>query len=152
MTPDTTAQTAFRYQLRSSADTGEYLTFLKDQLKDHGYDETARFQICVACGEAIVNAIRHGNKSDPDKVVWVSWSFDEEKLCVQIEDGGQGFNPALVPDPSHAARLEVESGRGIFLMRAFMEVVTYQDPGNCVRMWRRRSWRPEKLEKLHETP
>ena len=61
-----------------------------------------------------------------------------ERLWIQIRDEGAGFNPEEVPDPTDPDHLEIPSGRGIMLMRAFMTRVEYNDLGNCVVMEKQR--------------
>jgi len=92
--------------------------------------------ILVAITEAVSNAILHGNKQDPSKKVHLLIERIAElpQLRVVVEDEGEGFDPASIPDPTTAERLLSESGRGIFLMRAFADEVTYQKGGRCVEL------------------
>jgi serine/threonine-protein kinase RsbW len=92
--------------------------------------------ILVAITEAVSNAILHGNKQDPSKKVrlLIERTAELPQLRVVVEDEGEGFDPASIPDPTTAERLLSESGRGIFLMRAFADEVTYQKGGRCVEL------------------
>ena len=80
--------------------------------------------------EGIINAIKHGNRNDPQKSVHIEWYISDEKVRVEIEDEGAGFRPEDVPDPTLEENLERPSGRGIMLMKAFLTLVEYNDRGN----------------------
>ena len=91
------------------------LTFLAGCDSDHAYF------IEMAVREVFVNAIRHGNQFDPQKQVRVQFHFDSVKFEVQIDDQGKGFDFEHLPDPCDPANLLKSSGRGIFLVRSFMD-------------------------------
>ena len=109
------------------------------QLEAHNWAEYDIHGIHLALEEALVNAIRHGNRSDISKNVHVACKLSPEQLWVQIRDEGAGFNPEEVPDCTDPENLEIPSGRGIMLMRAFMSKVEYNDRGNCVVMEKHRA-------------
>ncbi len=90
------------------------------------------YGVHLALEEALVNAIRHGNRFDASKSVHVDCRCSAVRLRIEIRDEGPGFNPGDVPDPTAPERIEVPSGRGIMLMRAFMSRVEYTELGNCV--------------------
>jgi serine/threonine-protein kinase RsbW len=90
------------------------------------------FGMRLALEEGIVNAIKHGNGLDPSKSVFVLCEVDDERILVEIEDEGPGFDPGEVPDPTEEDNLEKPSGRGLMLMRAFMTRVEYHGRGNKV--------------------
>lgn len=96
------------------------------------------FGVRLALEEALVNAIKHGNRHDPDKQVHVHCRVDRESVQISIEDEGPGFIPGEVPDPTLEENLEKPSGRGIMLMRAFMSSIEYNETGNCVMLEKRR--------------
>lgn len=110
-----------------------------DLIAEHGFTERDVFGIRLSLEEAIVNAIKHGNKYDASKSVRIAWKLHEGELFVEIEDQGQGFDPADVPDPTAPENLDRPSGRGLMLMRNFMDAVMYSDKGNFVAMRKRRS-------------
>ncbi|QDT16911.1 ATP-binding protein [Alienimonas californiensis] len=97
-----------------------------------GYTERDLFGMRLALEEALVNAIKHGNKRSEDKVVRVMCQLDEESARVVIRDQGEGFDPGDVPDPTAEENLDRPCGRGIMLMRSFMTEVTYADSGREV--------------------
>ena len=103
-----------------------------------GYGEDDRFAIRLALEEALINAIRHGNKFEHTRKVTVSADVGAERTTIIVCDEGAGFNPNDVPDPTTDENLEKPSGRGIMLMRAYMDEVSYNDRGNEVRMAKRR--------------
>jgi len=101
-------------------------------LESRGCGEDDIFSVRLALEEAIVNAIRHGNKSDPNKNIHVDYSVDQSRLVLSIEDEGAGFDLESVPDPTAEENLEADHGRGILLMRVYMDQVVYNDKGNKV--------------------
>lgn len=96
------------------------------------------FSVHLAMEEALVNAIKHGNRGDASKQVHVDCRIGADLFWVRICDEGQGFDPEDVPDPTDEDRLDVPSGRGIMLMRSFMSRVEYVERGTCVVMEKRR--------------
>ena len=104
------------------------------ELSARAFDDGAAFAVRLAIEEAIVNGFRHGNAGDPTKTVQFECEINQDMIRVEVVDQGPGFNPAGVPDPTDEANLEVPSGRGIMLMRAYMTEVDYLPPGNRVRM------------------
>ena len=84
----------------------------------------------LALEEGLANAIKHGNKMDPDKQVTVECFLNEDVVRVVIKDEGEGFDIDDVPDPTLPENLDKPSGRGVMLMKAFMDDVIYNDSGN----------------------
>ena len=107
-------------------------------LASRGGVVAAAFAIRLALEEALVNAFRHGNRSDPAKRVHLTASIDAHQARFEIRDEGPGFDLTAVPDPTEEENLEIPSGRGIMLMRAYMSEVEYVTPGNILRMVYRR--------------
>lgn len=106
-------------------------------LKKHAWDEAECLYIRLALDEALTNAVKHGNEEDPGKCVKVACAVTDDDFTIQIEDEGEGFDPALVPDCTTDEGLELPSGRGLHLMRSFMGV-TYNDRGNKVTLHKQR--------------
>ena len=105
-----------------------------------GFDEDVAHYMSVAVRESVVNAIKHGNRSLPEKRVALSFVLHPDALEVQVQDEGLGFDPSAVPDPLAQENLLKADGRGIFFMRSFMDEVTYSFPargGTLVRMLKR---------------
>ncbi len=105
-----------------------------------GYGERDRFGVKLSLEEAVMNAIRHGNKMDRDKKVIIDFEITDRKLVLAVEDEGPGFDPDNVPDPTRGDNLERPCGRGIVLMRAYMDEVEYAPPGNRVILTKRAPW------------
>ena len=99
-----------------------------------GFDDQARFAILTALQEALSNAVLHGNHNDPAKALTVEYTADASAVAIVVEDEGVGFDPAAVPDPTRPENVDIPSGRGIMLMRAYMTEVEFDPPGNRVRM------------------
>lgn len=96
------------------------------------FPEHDLFALKLALEEALVNACKHGNKMDTDKHVKVQYRVTPQRADIAVEDEGQGFNPAELPDPTAPENLESCSGRGILLMRAYMSNVVFNPQGNRV--------------------
>ena len=103
-------------------------------LKDLGFAEEIQEQINLAAIEAGTNAIKHGNKENPNKKAVMQFLLDEEKLTIVIEDEGEGFTRKEVADPLDPENLLKSSGRGLFLMEACMDAVTYEANGTIIKM------------------
>lgn len=102
-----------------------------------GYSQAAQFAIKLAVEEGLTNAIRHGNRGDRAKTVEVSYEVTPEQMRITITDQGVGFNLQAVPDPTADENLEKPSGRGIMLMRAYMDEVQFNSKGNQVSLVKR---------------
>ena len=92
------------------------------------------FSIKLALEEALINAITHGNQMQRAKKVAVSYRVTPAAFEVRITDEGAGFNPDDVPDPTAFENLERPCGRGLWLMRHYMNEVSFSERGNAVRM------------------
>lgn len=91
-----------------------------------GFDEDARGGISMAVREAMINAVMHGNGYSPDKRVKLSFEQSGDNLVITIRDEGAGLDPEEIPDPLAPENLMKQSGRGIFLIRAFMDDVKFR--------------------------
>jgi len=92
-----------------------------DFIQSCGVGEEAAFGIDMAVREAITNAIVHGNKEDEAKTIELTLNCLGRELEIEVKDQGEGFDPTSIPDPTEPANMLKTSGRGIFLMRAFMD-------------------------------
>ncbi len=101
-------------------------------VEEFGFSDRDIFVMRLAIEEALVNAVKHGNKRDPSKKIFVRCQVDHQKVWLQIEDEGDGFVLADVPDPTADENLDKPSGRGIKLMESFLTSLEYNDRGNCV--------------------
>jgi serine/threonine-protein kinase RsbW len=88
-----------------------------------GFDDEEVMKIAMAVREAAVNAVLHGNAYDPGKKVTVAFERTPKELVITIRDQGKGLDPSKIPDPLAPENLLKTSGRGIFLIRSFMDAV-----------------------------
>jgi serine/threonine-protein kinase RsbW len=88
-----------------------------------GFDEDEVLRIAMAVREAAVNAVLHGNAYDPQKKVGLDFESSEQNLVITIRDQGCGLDLSKIPDPLAPENLLKTSGRGIFLIRSFMDEV-----------------------------
>ena len=93
---------------------------------DAGLDEDERFRLTMAVREAAVNAVLHGNDYDPSKQITASFENTGKSLVISIADQGKGLDPATLPDPLAPENLLRGTGRGIFLIRSFMDEVHFR--------------------------
>jgi serine/threonine-protein kinase RsbW len=125
-----------------------------DALERLGLDEDARHWVGIAIREAVANAIKHGNRQDPDKEVDVELAVTAEEAVIRVQDNGSGFDPTEVGDPLAPENLLKPNGRGIFYMKNFMDSIEYgQRPegGTVVTLRKRLMHQMEKSESV-ETP
>jgi len=92
-----------------------------DLARESGFGEEDLDRIGMSVRECMVNAVVHGNRYSSHKKVRLSLSRTPERFTVRISDQGEGFDPAQLPDPLASDNLLRHSGRGIFLMKAFMD-------------------------------
>lgn len=105
-----------------------------DSIKHLKLDKDIVFDIRLCLEEAIINAIKYGNKCNKDLPVYVSHSFANGKLEITIRDKGKGFNYADIPDPRSNGNILKHGGRGLFLIRNLMDEVKFNDSGNEIKM------------------
>ena len=98
---------------------------LRDLCHEVGCDGDDLYWVVTALREALANAVRHGNRSEPERKVLVDYTVDPSTVTIQVEDEGQGFDPGNIPDPTDPETLLRPSGRGIFYMQQFMNRVEF---------------------------
>lgn len=91
-----------------------------------GFDADEGLNVGLAVREAVINAMVHGNKLDPALKVYVTFTANGEGLTARIRDCGEGFDPQAMPDPTTDPNLLRTSGRGLLLMRAFVDGVAFR--------------------------
>jgi serine/threonine-protein kinase RsbW len=131
-----------RLQIPSLFDMLDLVQVLSDRMGQMAsMDEDSVHWIGVAVRECVINAIKHGNREHPTKVVTVEFAFTPDdsprELVVRVRDQGEGFDPDEVGNPLDPENILKSSGRGIFFMRSFMDDVQLErapDGGMEVRM------------------
>ena len=120
----------------SSLDYSELLQHLADNVaRMMHFDESKAHDIGLAVQEAVTNAMCHGNLLDRTKKVAVRLELHDDRLAVEVDDEGAGFDPRVVPDPCAEENLMKPSGRGILLVKALMDEVEFLDrPGGGTRI------------------
>jgi serine/threonine-protein kinase RsbW len=131
-----------RLEFRSAFDMLDFVQVVSDHVgRLAGLDEDSVHWVSVAVRESVINAIKHGNRNDHSKLVFVEFATDKGDLSVRIRDQGEGFDPTTLADPLAPENVLKSSGRGIFLMRQFMDEVSLArapEGGMEVRMVKRR--------------
>ena len=115
-----------RLEIHSSFDMLDFVQVVSDRIGEMaGLDEDSIHWIGVAVRESVINAIKHGNREDYQKVVGVEFVFTPRaaptELVIRVVDQGEGFEPGEVANPLAPENLLKSSGRGIFFMRSFMD-------------------------------
>jgi len=118
---------SIRLEFSSAFEMLDVLQVVSDHVcKELGLDEDSIHWVGVAVRESVVNAIKHGNENDSGKKVFVEFkeNFDPTlALTIRVRDQGAGFEPEEIADPLAPENLLKGSGRGIFLIRSFMDEV-----------------------------
>ena len=125
------------FSLSSTMESVSEVEAAADKLAEEaGLDEDERFRIGMAVREAAVNAVLHGNEYDPAKMIEVSLENTGSDIVISIADQGKGVNPDTLPDPLAPENLLRGTGRGIFLIRSFMDEVHFRqlNPGTELTM------------------
>ena len=135
------SESTVELRIQSSLDYTDLVENLTNNLTAlAGCDSEHAYFIEMAVREVLVNAIRHGNQFDFEKRVRVRFRFDTTRFEVQISDQGRGFDYEHLPDPCDPANLLKSSGRGIFLVRSFMDdfsLIYVPDQGTEVKFAKR---------------
>ena len=115
------------YTLDSSLDSVNKLEQIAEQCAERaGFDEDTVPHIAMAVREAAVNAVLHGNSYDSNKHIKASFETTSDSLVIRVADQGPGLDPDKIPDPLAPENILRGSGRGIFLIRAFMDEVNFR--------------------------
>jgi serine/threonine-protein kinase RsbW len=86
-----------------------------------GFAEEECYRIGMSVREGVINAFHYGNQERPEKKIYLAVDLSDSKMTIHVVDEGKGFDLRAVPDPLAEENLLSTSGRGIFLMRAFMD-------------------------------
>jgi serine/threonine-protein kinase RsbW len=129
---------AVRLNIHTSADLPQVLDPVVEAMGRLGFSDRDCFGVRLALEEALVNAIRHGNRNDAGKRVRVSYRVTAEEVWAEVEDEGQGFDPTGVADPTSERGVQQPGGRGLLLMGHYLSSVEYNQRGNAVTLRKRR--------------
>jgi serine/threonine-protein kinase RsbW len=111
-----------------------------DAARELGFDDDGQHEVGIAVRESMVNAVAHGNRYNARKRVHLQIQKGPHALTVEIVDEGPGFNPDIVPDPTTGENVFRHSGRGLLMIRAYMdefEIKRLEPNGTYVRMVKR---------------
>ena len=110
------------------------LDYLMKRVEKVGVINPESSNLFIALDEAFVNAVKHGNKFDANKIVKVSAEVSTKEARFTIEDEGEGFDVSAIPDPTNPENLFKTSGRGVLFIHNIMDEVTYNERGNRLTM------------------
>jgi serine/threonine-protein kinase RsbW len=116
------------YYIEVESDPNNLITieeFVNYFAKDLGLDDEKLATLLLAVTEATTNAIIHANKCDKNKLVKVDVEVKNSKLIIKVIDEGKGFDPSQVPDPTRPENILKDSGRGMYLMKMYMDDLKY---------------------------
>ena len=108
-----------------------------EQLQSLGYSDHDLFSVRISLEEALANALLHGHQGEEETTIEVKWKIDSFQVEIIVIDQGRGYDPETIPDPTADENLTLPSGRGLAMMRAFMDEVDVNECGNRVTMVRR---------------
>jgi serine/threonine-protein kinase RsbW len=124
---------------------------LVDLCGQAGFSGDDCYWLVTALREAMANAIRHGNRQDPERSVLVDLRIHDDEVTIRVEDEGEGFDLEAIPDPTDPDYLLRPSGRGIFYMRQFMTSVEFsRSPGGGTVVEMTRRLEPETRSSTNE--
>ncbi len=103
-------------------------------LKEKKLSEHFLFDVKLACEEAIINAIKYGNKSRAEKVVRIKCDITDRSIVIAVQDEGLGFDYKNLPDPTEEKNVSKTGGRGLFIIRNVMDKVEFNSRGNRITM------------------
>jgi anti-sigma regulatory factor (Ser/Thr protein kinase) len=118
--------------LRYYEDMDKAIAVILSSMDSCGNSDDAIRKMKISLTELIVNAILHGNKKDFSKKVIMGHIVDKSKAVISIMDEGSGFNPNTIPDPTLPENLIKDCGRGLFIVRHYVDSLIFNDKGNRV--------------------
>ena len=113
------------------------LEYLLKRVEKLGVVKSEQSNLFVALDEAFVNAVKHGNKYDAEKLIRITAEVSKEEARFTIEDEGEGFDVHNIPTPLDPENLFKTSGRGVLFIYNIMDEVQYNDRGNRLTMVKR---------------
>ncbi len=117
-----------KYHLEIDSDPNNLITveeFVNYFGRDLNLSEEKIAHLLLTVTEATTNAIIHGNKCDPKKLVVIDVWVENNSLFISVKDSGKGFDPSALPDPTETDNLLKDSGRGVYLMKVYMDEIKF---------------------------
>ena len=109
-------------------------SFIDNAKEKYHLDDDIYGNIMIAVTEAVNNAIKHGNKDNSSKNVFISLSLEEGMIKFKVQDEGTGFDFRQLPDPTLPENISRPGGRGIFLMKHLSDEVDFKENGKVVEL------------------
>lgn len=116
------------YSLEIESNPNNLITveeFVNYFAKELGVPESRMNGLMLSVTEATTNAIKHANKNDQSKLVKINVKVEGKKIIISVKDEGVGFDPTKIPDPTEPENLLKDSGRGVYLMKFYMDDLRY---------------------------
>jgi serine/threonine-protein kinase RsbW len=133
--PNVQAGNLYTLQLPSKEESITLLEELIENIADtYGVSEDTFANMMTCLNEALINAIKHGNNSDPSKKVIVNADVDNKRIIWTITDEGTGFDYVHLPDPTAPENVESLTGRGVFIMKHLADQCIFNTSGNEVEL------------------
>ena len=131
-----TEKQTYSMQIVSQPESINLVEKLIDEIKsEYNIHEECYGNMLVAVTEAVNNAIQHGNKYDPEKMVHVAYEIEPDQIAFTVTDEGTGFDYLNLPDPTDPENLEKPTGRGVFLMKHLADQIIFSENGRVVELY-----------------
>jgi len=126
MSTDTNIVHAVLHPAHNRTDIDSAESAVLAALDRFNFPDASKFAVRLALEEALVNAFQHGHRGMPDEeTITLTYEVSADEVKLSVHDRGPGFKPAEVADPTEAENIELPSGRGLMLIRAFMTSVEH---------------------------
>lgn len=108
--------------------------FIHSFLQEAGLPGTQFGSVILTVCESVNNAISHGNRHNINKLVDIRAEYQNNMICIEIEDEGDGFDLHDIPDPTDTENIKNERGRGIFIIRNLADDVEFVNNGSLIKI------------------
>jgi len=109
-------------------------SFIDNAKENFALNDDIYGNIMIAVTESVNNAIVHGNAGNKDKNVYLSLNMEDSTIVFNVSDEGEGFDYNSLPDPTAPENIDKPGGRGIFLMKALSDELSFKDDGKKVKL------------------
>jgi len=125
----------YTLQLKSTQESITQLELLIENISDkYNVSEDTFANMMTCLNEVFINAVKHGNKNDPDKKVIINAEVNAKRIIWTITDEGEGFDYTHLPDPTSPENLEALTGRGVFIIKHLADQYIFNASGNEVEL------------------